>query len=92
MLLVFFLPAGNVEHKCLMLLIIVPDESKGAPVFKATLVPEYISNNVLQGLIEQLKFSFVFIIFRGSDRSLRSDCTRDFENKVPLRNLKNVLK
>ena len=56
----------------------LPGESKKGLAFDRLLLPEHISNDVLQQLMEKLSCSITFRIFPGRDRSLRSDYLRDF--------------
>ena len=51
---------------------------KKRPAFDSLLLPEYISNDILQYLIELLICSIIFRNFPGQHRSLRSDSVSDF--------------
>ena len=44
---------------------LLPGESKKPPVFERLLLPDYISNDILQYLIEWLTCSIIFINFSG---------------------------
>ena len=60
---------------------------KKGPAFERPLPPEYITNDTLKYLIEQLTFPIIFRFNPGCNWSLRSDSVRDFLIRFPSRNL-----